>query len=368
MNVLPQRAAFAETLPLASGRSLPEFEIAFETYGAPNPTRSNAILVCHGLTADQHAAGKHRSDDEKPGWWDAAIGPGKVFDTDRYYIVSSNVLGSFGGSTSPASIDPRTGSRYGMRFPIVTISDMVKAQARLADRLGIERFHLCAGGCMGGFQVMEWMVQFPDRLANAVVISATPRTTTHNIALWTVLRQAIRADPRWRNGDYYDAEPPNVGMGLMAAFGALFWVDRDFLTRRFGLRRLGPDGFGYSFEPEFEVEAFLQRLSLTAPHRIDANALLYLTRAIDYFNLGSEGAALVKAFSRTAARTLLVSYQRDWRYPSTEMNEIADALAAVDAPVAHRILDSALGHGAFLYDFAGLEPVLRDFISASQPA
>jgi homoserine O-acetyltransferase/O-succinyltransferase len=365
--VARQRAKFTEPLPLACGRQLPEFEIAYETYGSLNSARSNAILVCHGLTADQHAAGKNQETDRKPGWWDAAIGPGKAFDTEQYYVLSTNVLGSFGGSTSPASIDPQSGRRYGMRFPVVTIGDMVNAQARLADRLGIECFQTIVGGCMGGFQALEWMVRYPHRLANSVVISATPRTTTHNIALWAVFRQAICSDPRWNGGDYYDAEPPDAGIGLMAMFGALFWVDRDFLTRRFGLRRLNGNGFAYSFEAEFEVEAFLRQIARNAPTRLDANALLYLTRAIDYFDLGIGRTNLAQAFSPTTARTLLVSYKQDWRYPTAEMREIADALSTVGASVEHCVLDSAVGHGAFLYDFASLEPRLRQFLSAQQP-
>ncbi len=254
-------------LALESGVSLAPVEIAYETYGELNASRSNAILLCHGLTADQHAVTTQSEAGPRPGWWDKAIGPGRALDTSRYCIISINALGSFGGSSSPASIDPQTGRPYGMRFPFVTIADMADAQAGFADALGIDRFHTVIGGCMGGFQVLEWMRRHPQRLRYAVVISATPRTSTHNTALWHVMRAAIRRDPDWRGGDYYDARPPLAGIGLMAMFGALFWMDRAGLDARFGLRTVGARPLSYGFESEFEIEAFLDRIGGNATGR-----------------------------------------------------------------------------------------------------
>lgn len=359
-------AKFDEPLALEGGASLPGFEIAYETYGDLDANGENAILVCHGLTADQRAAGADPSD-RKPGWWQSAIGPGAALDTDRYFVVSANVLGGFGGTSAPASIDPRTGRPYGLRFPIVTIGDMVQAQAKLASRLGIDRFHAVVGGCMGGFLTLEWMVRFPDRLRNAIVISATAQTSTHNVALWEVMREAIRRDPNWRNGDYYDGEPPRSGLALLAMFGALYWMDRATLAKRFGLRRIVGQEPAFSFAPEFEIEAFLHRIGGNVSDRLDANALLYLTRAIDYFDLTRGNQSLSQALAGARARTLLVSYRADWRYPSEEMEEINQALHAHGLSSRHVMVDSPFGHGGFLYDFSSLDPVIREFLATAEP-
>lgn len=360
-------AKFDEPLALEGGGSLPRFEIAYETYGDLHANRENAILVSHGLTADQRAAGAGPGD-RKPGWWDSAIGPGAALDTDRYFVVSANVLASFGGSTAPASIDPLTGRPYGLRFPIVTIGDMVEAQAKLADRLGIDRFHAVIGGCMGGFLTLEWMVRFPQRLRNAVVISATAQTSAHNVALWEVMREAIRRDPNWRGGDYYDGEPPHSGLALLAMFGALYWMDRATLAKRFGLRRIEGQTPAFSFAPEFEIEAFLHRIGHNVSDRLDANALLYLTRAVDYFDLTRGHQSLSQALAGARARTLLVSYRADWRYPAEEMEEINQALRDNGLSSRHVTLDSPFGHGGFLYDFSSLDPVIREFLAAPEGA
>jgi homoserine O-acetyltransferase len=359
-------ARFDEPLALEGGASLPSFEIAYETYGDLDANGGNAILVCHGLTADQRVAAADPSD-RKPGWWQSAVGPGAALDTDRYFVVSANVLGGFGGTSAPASIDPQTGRPYGLRFPIVTIGDMVQAQAKLAGRLGIDRFHAVVGGCMGGFLTLEWMVRFPDRVRNAIVISATARTSTHNVALWEVMREAIRRDPNWRNGDYYDGEPPRSGLALLAMFGALYWMDRATLAQRFGLRRIAGQEPTFSFAPEFEIEAFLHRIGGNVSDRLDANALLYLTRAIDYFDLTRGKQSLSQALAGARARTLLVSYRADWRYPSEEMEEINQALRAHGLSCRHVTLDSPFGHGGFLYDFSSLDPVIREFLATAEP-
>jgi len=370
MIVHRKTARFDTPLPLECGKFLPEFELAYESYGKLNNKRDNAILICHGLTATQNAAGIPKGEngkagnekEAKPGWWDTAIGPGKPIDTKRFYVICANVLGSFGGSTSPASINPETGKPYGMAFPVVTITDMVDAQKHLADRLGIEKFHTIAGGCMGGFQVLAWMSRYPGCLSRAVVISTTPRVSAHTIALWSVLREAIRSDPAWNGGDYYGGSTPDKGMGLAAAFGALFWMNRQTMDRKFGLKPLDHREPAYGLEPEFEVEAFLSQVNKNAAGKIDANALIYLTRAMDYFNMTRGGAELASLFAGARYRALLVSYKSDWRYPPQEAEEIHEALKAADIDSHHEILESHFGHGAFIYDFEGLGPVLKEFL------
>lgn len=355
-------ARFKEPLMLACGKPLPHFEVAYETYGRLNSAKDNAVLVLHGLTGTQHAAGPAETGD-RPGWWDAAIGPGKAINTDRYYVVSPNALGSYGGSTSAASLNPETGRAYGSDFPIVTIGDSVESQARLADSLGIESFHALAGGCFGGFQVMEWMARHPARVGRSIVISATPRTSSHNTALWAVLRAAIRSDPNWNGGNYYDGPAPDAGLGLAAMFGALFWMSRDVFEAKFGMRRVSGDAPEYGFEPEYAVEEFLEGVGRNAAGRIDANALLYLTRAIDYFDMSRGHVFLAQAFTDYAAPTLLVSYENDWRYPADDMQEIADALTVNGTSCHHKTLDSPAGHGGFLYDIERLAPLVSDFLA-----
>ncbi len=353
-----------DPLQLECGASLAPVDIAYETYGELNSSRSNAVLLCHGLTADQHAVTTRTATAVVPGWWDKAIGPGRALDTSRYCIVSTNALASFGGSSSPASTDPRTGRPYGMRFPFVTIADMADAQVAFADAVGIDEFHAVIGGCMGGFQVLQWMLRHPRRLKRAVVISATPRTSTHNTALWHVMREAIRRDPDWRGGDYYGGRPPRSGISLLAMFGALFWMDRATLAARFGLKTVDDRPLSYGFTPEFEVEAFLHRVGANAGNRLDANALIYLTRAIDYFDIGRGRADLVEALSEVRTPTLFVSYAGDWRYPTEEIEEMHRALQAVGGNSKHVVFDSAWGHGGFLQEPEKLEPLFREFLMA----
>ncbi|MBT6511598.1 MAG: alpha/beta fold hydrolase, partial [Rhodospirillaceae bacterium] len=299
----------------------------------------------------------------RPGWWNAAIGPGKALDTDQFFIVSSNVLGSYGGSTGPASTDPDTGARYAMTFPVVTVADMVRAQRRLAEALNLPRFHAVLGGCMGGFQVLEWLRQAPRQAGNAVIISATARTSTHNTALWSVLRRAIMSDPAWNGGNYYDGPRPDAGMGLMAAYGALFWMSRETLEQRFGLRRTTPEP-AWSFAPEFEVEQFLERIANNAGRGLDPNALLYLTRAIDYFDLTVAEDGLAGALRGARNQVTLVSYSNDWRYPASEMEEIHRTLIGIGADSRHVTLENSFGHGGFLMAPDQIAPIVREALGS----
>lgn len=365
MTIVRDIARFDQPLTLDSGAVLPRVDVAYETYGELNTAADNAVLVLHGLTGTQHAMGVS-PDSDRPGWWDAAIGPGKAIDTERYFVVSPNALGSYGGSTSAASPDPNTNRAYGSRFPIATIGDSVESQVRLTDRLGISRYRAILGGCFGGFQAMEWMARHPDRVGSAVVISATPRTSAHNTALWSVLRAAIRSDPNWKGGDYYDGPAPDAGMGLAAMFGALFWMSREVFESKFGLRRIASEEPAYGFEPEYAVEEFLEGVNRNAAGRIDANALLYLTRAIDYFDMSRGHVDLAAAFSGYAAPSLLISYTGDWRYPAEDMEEIATALRSNGTACRHETLDSPAGHGGFLYDTERLAPLISAFLSAPE--
>lgn len=356
-------ATFEQPLALDCGAELPRFQVAYAQYGALNDAGDNAILLLHGLTADQHAAGPGPSG--RPGWWEAVIGPGKAIDTDRWCVVCPNALGGWGGSSGPMTEDPQSGRPYGMRFPVVTVGDNVAAVEALADRLGIARFHAAIGGCFGGFQVYEWMARRPARIGRAMALAATPRTSAHNTALWTVLRAAITADPNWADGDYYDGPAPSTGVELLAKIGALFWMSRDAMQARFGLKRL-PDaaaGPQWGFAPETEVEAFFAAVGRNAVGHLDANSLLYLTRAIDYFDLGRD-ADLGSAFAGWSGPTHLVAYAGDWRYPAEEMREIEHALAGNGTPCRLEVLDSPLGHGAFLYDPPSIAPTLAAFLAA----
>lgn len=354
---------YDKPLLLDCGHSLKRFELAYETYGKLNHEKDNAILICHTGTSNAHAAGRYAKDDPNPGWWDVAIGPARPFDTDRMFVVCSNILGGSGGSTGPSSIDPDTGRPYGLRFPVVTIGDMVVAQARLADRLGIERFHAIAGGSTGGKQVLEWIVRYPNRLSNAIIISSTPRTTAHNLGLWEVMRRAIMLDPAWNGGDYYDGEPPRRGLALVSMFGIMTWMSREIMEKRFGLRLAKGSEPTYTLEPEFAIQQFLAKLEHNAHKRFDANSAIYISKAIDYFDLTRGREDLSEAFLGFTGRTLLVSYRSDWRYPPEEVDQIRVALEKIGLFVKHKILDSDFGHGAFIYDAKGVGRSIQRFLA-----
>lgn len=368
MIVQQQRASFDEPLELECGRVLPSFEVAYESYGTLAPDGGNAILVCHAYTSDHHAAGRHAESDPRPGWWDTLIGPGKLLDTERFCVVSSNCLGGSHGTTGAGSIDPTTGRRYAGEFPVVTMADIVNVQVRLAERLGIARFHAIAGGCFGGAQVLQWMASHPARLANAIVISATPRASVHTVALSLIGREAIRRDPRWNGGDYYDGAPPTDGIGLLTMFGALFWQDRNLLQRKLAPEMARPRQLGYDFAPEFEIERQLLRLGVPQNVALDANALLYLARANDYFDLSRGRASLAEALAAYRGRTLLLGFAQDWRYPPDDIAEIDAALRANGAASRHVTIANPLGHGAFLRDTPSIEPELRRFLDEADHA
>ncbi|MEW6364712.1 MAG: homoserine O-acetyltransferase [Acidobacteriota bacterium] len=365
--VLPKELRVRETLRLDCGRALTEFTIAYETYGELDSGRTNAIFLFHTLSSTHHAAGRHAPGDPKPGWWDAVIGPGKTLDTDRYCIISSNVLGGCAGSTGPGSTNPETGRPYGSRFPAITVGDIVRAQHCLVTALGIRRLHAVMGGCFGGFQALEWMVRYPQMVDRAVLIGTSTRASAHTIARNAVVREAIIMDARWDNGDYYEHEPPLRGMGLAAMIGMLIWMDRGVMESRFGRRRQAHGGYAYGYAPEFDVELFLKNVAEGAMGSMDPNSLLCLTRSMDYFDLESKGSSLPEVFRPVQATTLVISYDSDWRYPPAEGATMVDALKLCDVEARHVVLHSRFGHGAFLQEPRSLIEPVSEFLDARQP-
>jgi homoserine O-acetyltransferase/O-succinyltransferase len=362
----PHTLAITEPLALDCGRVLPGHTVSFETYGTLAPARDNAILVCHSLTKGAHAAGRHAPGDQRPGWWDAAIGPGRMLDTDRYFVICADTLAA-GRSTGPASPDPATGTPYAMRFPVLTVRDMVNAQHQLLARLGIGRLRAVIGGCFGGQQAIQWAIQHPDQVGSAVVITTTPATSAHSIAIFTVMRRLIRGDPAWNGGDYYGESFPAAGLGAAIAAAVPLWMSAEAMDARFARRRAGQlarrsSVRRYTLDAEFEVESFIARLAAQAARQLDPNSLMYLTRAVEYFDLEAEYGGLEQALAPVSARVLFLSYRRDWRYPAAETDRMHQALLAAGSDSEHLVLDSPLGHGAFLFDVPGLAATVADFV------
>jgi homoserine O-acetyltransferase len=347
-------------LDLECGRRLDGVTVAYEFYGRLNIARDNAILVCHALSGGAHAAGWHDGA-AKPGWWDVLIGPGKAFDTERYFVVSSNVLGSCYGTTGPSSIEPASGRPYGSRFPVVTISDMVKVQRALVDRLGIRRLRAVAGGSMGGMQALQWAIQYPDAVESVIALATSPRHSPQQIAFNEIARRAVMSDPHWQGGDYYGGERPRSGLALARMLGHVTYLSDRGMHRKFG-RRLRTGGPQYGFGREFEVERYLEHQGQAFVDRFDANSLLYLTRAIDYFDLVPAGGTLRDAFSGSDAAFLFLTFSSDWLYPPYHLEEAADAALAAGRRVSYQEIPSDYGHDAFLLEHEAQERVIREFL------
>lgn len=353
-------------LRLDGGVLLSPVEIAYETYGTLAPDGGNAILLCHALTGDHHVASPHPVTG-RPGWWTRMVGPGKPVDTDRYFVICSNVLGSCMGSSGPATVNPATGQHWGMTFPVITIRDMVRAQAMLLDHLGIERLKAVVGGSMGGMQALSWPATFPDRVDAAVVIASTARHSAQNIAFHEVGRQAVMADPNWNGGSYYQAAPPSAGLAVARMAAHITYLSEAGLTEKFGRRLQARDAKSFGFDADFQVESYLRHQGLAFVDRFDANAYLYITRAMDYFDLAEEhGGVLANAFRDTKARFCLVSFDTDWLYPTRESRSIVHALNAAGAPVSFVELPSPFGHDAFLLEAPELNRVVDGFLRAGR--
>jgi homoserine O-acetyltransferase/O-succinyltransferase len=351
-------------LALDGGATLAPVEIAYETYGALNAECSNAVLICHALTGDQHVAHTHPFTG-KPGWWARMVGPSKPIDTDRYCVIGSNVIGGCMGSSGPESIGP-DGLPYGMNFPVITIRDMVKAQALLLDHLGIERLYAVVGGSMGGMQALSWAANFPARVRAAVVIASTARHSAQNIAFHEVGRQAIMADPNWRGGAYYgDGQSPDAGLAVARMAAHITYLSEQGLTEKFGRRLQARDAKSFGFDADFQIESYLRHQGLSFTGRFDANSYLYITRATDYFDLAEEhGGHLARAFAGAKTRFCLVSFDSDWLYPTLESRSIAHALNASGAPVSFVELPSPFGHDSFFLDVPNFDRVIEGFLRA----
>src|SRR3954465_9162669 len=347
----PQRAGFLEPLFLKAGKTLASYELVYETYGTLNADKSNAVLVCHALSGSHHVAGFYADDPKKVGWWDNLIGPGKPIDTDRFFVIGVNNLGGCHGSTGPGSTDRATGQPYGAAFPLVTVEDWVISQARLMDRLGIQRLAAAIGGSLGGMQALQWTLSFPERIAHAVVIAAAPRLSTQNIAFNDVARQAIVSDPDFHGGNFYAHRTvPARGLKLARMLGHITYLSEDLLMGKFG-RVLKRDEYGFNYDVEFEIESYLRYQGDKFAQVFDANTYLLMTKALDYFDPAKEAAGdLAKALSPASAGFFLASFKSDWRFPPLRSREMVKALVASRKKVAYAEIDAPHGHDAFLLD------------------
>ena len=364
--VSTQFFTFAEDEPfcLESGESLSPVTLAYETYGTLNADRSNAILICHALSGSAHAAGFLDGDLTKLGWWEDCIGPGKAFDTDRFFVICSNVIGSCYGSTGPASIDPLHGKPYGLHFPVVTIGDMVRAQVKLIDHLGIDKLLCVAGGSMGGMQVLEWAAHHPQRLHSAIPIATTAHHSPMLIAFSEVGRQAIYADPAWNHGAYYDKpQKPDAGLAVARMVGHITYLSEESMQIKFGRRLQGLEKYGYEFDTEFEVESYLKYNGHKFTQRFDANSYLYVTKAMDYFDLTQPTGSLAAAFAdSTHVKFLVISFTSDWLYPSYHSKQLVSALTAAGVDVTYLDVKSSWGHDAFLLEVDTMTNLLGSFL------
>jgi homoserine O-acetyltransferase len=359
-----RRAHLPGPLLLASGQSLPGLDIAYESYGTLAPDASNAILICHALTGNHHVASPDPRTG-KPGWWTRLVGPGKPVDPDRHFILCANVLGGCSGTTGPGSLDPATGQPWGMRFPVITIEDMVAAQARLLDHLGIARLAAVIGGSMGGMQALAWAVHHPRRVDRCIAIAATARHSAQNIAFHEVGRQAIMADPRWAGGAYQPEAAPADGLAVARMAAHITYLSEAGLTAKFGRRLQDRQGLSFGFDADFQVESYLRHQGLAFVERFDANSYLYITRAMDYFDLAApHDGQLARAFANTESRFCLISFTSDWLYPTSESRRIVRALHAAGAPVSFVELESDFGHDSFLLDMPEMNRIIDGFLRA----
>ena len=361
MNAHSQTLTLPGSLPLDGGGELTRVELAFETYGELNADRSNAILLCHALTGDQYVASPHPITG-KPGWWERMVGPGKPIDTDRFHVICANVIGSCMGSTGPAS-EASDGHPYAMRFPVITIRDMVRAHIGLLNMLDIETLHAVVGGSMGGMQALSLAANWPDRARRVLVIASTSRHSAQNIAFHELGRQAIMADPRWQDGSYYGGDGPDNGLAVARMAAHITYLSEEALTGKFGRNLQDREAKSFGFDADFQVESYLRYQGSGFTRRFDANSYLYITRAMDYFDLAEEhGGKLADAFAGTDARFCLVSFDSDWLYPTSESRHVVHALNAAGAAVSFVELSAPHGHNSFLLDVPALDRVIGGFL------
>jgi homoserine O-acetyltransferase len=352
-------------LRLEGGQTLGPVTVAYETYGTLSQGRDNAILVCHALSGDAHVAGLHNPDDKRPGWWDILIGPGKALDTDRYYVICANVLGGCNGTTGPSTVDPVSRERYATGFPIITIGDMVNVQLLLLDRLGIPKLLGAIGGSMGGMQVLQLATAHPERVHSVIAMATAAHQPTQAIAFNEVGRQAIMADPEWRGGAYYGHKPPRRGLSVARMIGHITYLSDVAMQEKFGRRLQDLRDYSFTFSADFQVESYLHYQGLAFTDRFDANSYLYITRAIDYFDLTRGTTSLAAAFRHTKARFLVMSFSSDWLHPPYQLKEIVSALRATHKHVTYYEVQSDYGHDSFLLEREKMEGVISAFLSSS---
>ncbi len=365
--VEPKEFVIEDELLLECGRTLGPITLAYETYGELNADKSNCILILHALTGDAHVAGKHRPDDPKPGWWDNMVGPGKPFDTSKYFVLCSNIIAGCKGSTGPSSINPATGKPYGLDFPMVTIADMVNAQKRLVDHLGITRLMCVVGGSMGGMQVLQWTVAYPDMVRLAIPIATTARLSAQAIAFDAVGRHAIMTDPDFRDGNYYGGPGPVRGLATARMIGHITYMSDMSMHEKFGRGLQDKTRPDYDFVTEFKVESYLTYRGESFVERFDANSYLYITKAMDYFDLAQPSGDLRKELARAKAAFLVVSFSSDWLFPSYMSKEIVSALRRNNKDVCYAEIQSDYGHDAFLLEVDTLGRLVVNFLEYGDP-
>ena len=353
-----------DDLGLEGGHPLGPVTVAYETYGALNERRDNAILVCHALSGDAHAAGLHSEKDKRAGWWDMLIGPGKALDTDRYFVICSNVLGGCNGTTGPSSVNPNGGERYGTGFPIITVADMVNVQARLLDRLEVPKLLAVIGGSMGGMQALQWALAHPERVHMVVPMACAAYQPVQAVAFNEVGRQAIMADPDWNLGDYYGRKEPRKGLSVARMVGHITYLSDAAMREKFGRRLQDVRDYTFTFSADFQVESYLRHQALSFTDRFDANTYLYITKAIDYFDLARGYKSLAEALSHTKARFLVMAFSSDWLHPPYQLKEIVSALRASHRHVTYYEVDTHYGHDAFLLEREKMEGVIAAFLNS----
>lgn len=352
-----------DELILESGKKIGPITVAYETYGSLNFAKDNAILIVHALSGDAHAAGKYTVDDEKPGWWDTMIGKGKAIDTERYFVICTNVLGGCKGTTGPNAINPNTKKPYGLSFPVISVADMVQVQKKLVEFLGIQRLHSVIGGSMGGMQALEWSIRYPGNVTSVIPIATTAKLSSQSIAFDEVGRNAIVRDPYWNNGNYYGCDNmPSNGLAIARMIGHITYLSDEAMSNKFGRRLQEREKYGYDFTTEFEVESYLHYQGDKFVERFDANSYLYLTKAMDYFDLESQYGSLDAAFSGVRAKFLVISFTSDWLFPAYQSKEIVQALIAQDKDVSYCNIQSPCGHDAFLLEFKQLTKITKGFL------
>lgn len=361
--VTPQKVHFDQKIELECSKVLPAYDLVFETYGEFNKEKNNAVLICHALSSHHHAAGYHSKEDKKPGWWENCIGPGKAIDTNKFFVVCPNNLGGCHGSTGPSSINPQTNRPWGSDFPMMTVKDWVKVQARLADYLGIECWAAVIGGSLGGMQVLQWSIDFPTRLKNAVVIASTPKLSAQNIAFNEVARQAILSDPNFHQGHYYQYDTyPKQGLILARMVGHITYLSDDAMRTKFG-RDLQSGKFHFGFDVEFQVESYLRHQGEIFSQNFDANTYLLMTKALDYFDPAREfHGDLRKALKNVLCKFLVISFTTDWRFSSERSQEIVNTLLLEDKNVSYADIDAPQGHDSFLMPIPRYVNIFRNYM------